>query len=96
MSDDKPVDIGHGVTIQFWYQWPKAEYPEPAGIIETHPGPDGKPCSGPISFEGHAWMPSHPTTWHVVSLEPLTLEPSILCSRCGHHGFIRGEKWIPA
>lgn len=89
------VEIGHGVTIQFWFEWPQEEQTEPAGIIETHPGADGKPCEGSVAFEGHAPMRSHPT-WRVVSLEPLTLEPSLLCTKCGHHGFIRDGRWVPA
>lgn len=88
-----PLDIGHGVIIEFWH--PGEEPDKPGGIIETHPGPDGKPCSGSLTFEGYARMRSDPT-WRMVSLEPLTLEPSILCSQCGHHGFIRNGRWVPA
>lgn len=29
----------------------------------------------------------------VVSLEPLTISPSILCGECGAHGFIRDGVW---
>ena len=86
-----PVDIGLGVTIEIFY-----EGGQPAGLVETHPRPDdGTPCSGSLRFDGHAQMRSHPT-WRVVSLEPLTLEPSILCRACGHHGFIRNGQWVPA
>lgn len=28
------------------------------------------------------------TQWHVVNAEPLTVEPSIACDRCGLHGWI--------
>lgn len=41
--------------------------------------------------------------WQVLSWEPLTLSPSILCrgrnpdgTECGFHGWIRGGKWVPA
>ena len=34
--------------------------------------------------------------WDVVSMEPLTLSPSILCTLCKDHGFIRDSKWIKA
>ena len=34
--------------------------------------------------------------WHVDSVRPLTLSPSLLCTECGHHGFIRDGRWIPA
>jgi hypothetical protein len=88
-----PINIGHGVTIEFWH--PSESADKPGGIIETHPGPDGQPCSGSLSFEGYARRDLNPT-WRVVSLDPLTLEPSILCRSCGHHGFIRNGRWEPA
>lgn len=28
--------------------------------------------------------------------QPLTIAPSILCSDCGTHGFIRNGRWVPA
>ena len=31
----------------------------------------------------------------VVSISPVTITPSILCTDCGMHGFITGGKWIP-
>lgn len=33
--------------------------------------------------------------WDVTALEPLHLEPSLLC-HCGDHGFIRGGAWVAA
>lgn len=32
----------------------------------------------------------------VVSLDPPTIQPSILCSSCGLHGFVRSGVWVPA
>lgn len=34
----------------------------------------------------------------LVSLDPLTISPSLLCpdSGCGFHGYIRDGKWVPA
>jgi hypothetical protein len=34
--------------------------------------------------------------WTVQSTDPITLSPSLLCSACGEHGFIRDGKWVPA
>lgn len=34
--------------------------------------------------------------WQVESWEPLTLSPSLLCTACGDHGFIRQGKWVSA
>lgn len=33
--------------------------------------------------------------WDLLSADPLTISPSLLCS-CGAHGFIREGKWAPA
>lgn len=44
--------------------------------------------------EGHG----HPA-WELVSKDPLTISPSILCvppHGCGIHGFITDGKWVPA
>lgn len=34
--------------------------------------------------------------WTVERAEPLTLSPSLDCSACGEHGFIRDDQWVPA
>jgi hypothetical protein len=34
--------------------------------------------------------------WTLVSEDPLTLSPSLLCPICGHHGFVREGRWVPA
>ena len=89
------IDIGDGVMI-WWSTEGGDPEGERLGIVEQHLDPDGKPCSGYVGFEGHEQeMRPHPR-WHVVSLEPLTLEPSLLCSTCGHHGFIRNGRWVRA
>jgi hypothetical protein len=41
------------------------------------------------------WWAGGPT-WELLSEEPLTLSPSLACRNCGHHGFIREGKWVPA
>lgn len=35
-------------------------------------------------------------TWVVVQREPLTLQPSIICTACGCHGNIVAGKWVTA
>jgi hypothetical protein len=65
---------------------------EPAGINEAHRRPDnGEVCLGWVP-----WGDRPGPTWRLVSLDPLHLEPSLLCRVCGSHGFIRGGKWVPA
>lgn len=34
--------------------------------------------------------------WVVVHAEPLTVSPSIMCMKCGTHGWIRDGKWVNA
>lgn len=34
--------------------------------------------------------------WTVDQADPLSLSPSLLCTRCGTHGFIRSGRWVPA
>lgn len=34
--------------------------------------------------------------WELVSWEPLTFSPSLLCLECKAHGFVREGKWVPA
>lgn len=71
------------------------------GIIESHTTPAGNPCEGTVPF----CRPLRPSEyeakqaiWQVQSLAPLTISPSVHCTAegCGAHGFIRGDKWIPA
>jgi hypothetical protein len=63
------------------------------GIVEAHINPEGTWCRGSVPFEGN---PHHDTHWRVEQAEPLTLSPSILCGRCGEHGWIRDGKWVSA
>lgn len=93
----KKVDMGNGHSYSFFMS---GEDQIIAGIIEEHPaGKDcnglkqGEPCFGSVFFD----IPETPVNrprWKVISLEPLTIEPSILCTFCGNHGYIRESKWI--
>lgn len=40
--------------------------------------------------------PGGRAVWQVETWEPLTISPSVLCRRCGHHGFIRNGLWEAA
>lgn len=72
------------------------DVPKYSAII-SHYKPGGGLCRGAITFAGDVQKRIQPDVrvWRVVSWEPLTLEPSILC-RCGDHGFIREGKWVRA
>lgn len=65
------------------------------GLIESHKAPDGSWCGGWVGFtnvEGADEQAKH----QLESIEPLTVSPSLLCRRCGNHGFIRESRWVPA
>ena len=71
------------------------------GLVYEHPAQtETGVCVGGVTFdtpEVQAVKASggHPgAVWQVESWEPLTLSPSLLCGACGHHGFIRGGRWV--
>lgn len=93
--DEDGIDLGHGVTFQFtsWRDIAKA------GFIERHPRPDnGEQCFGSVIFDLPGVREAFPNRplWTLESIDPLTISPSVLCTVCGHHGFIRDGEWVPA
>lgn len=89
------MDLGHGVQIEF-YEWREHH---PAGMIEEHDRPDGKGrCRGSVHFDVPGAAEAFPGVplWTLESVDPLTLSPSLLCTVCGHHGFVRAGRWVPA
>lgn len=98
-----PLDFGHGVLGQ----WIVSKEGIKVGLLESHPMPNppvpGRRCMGSVYFdtpEAREAAPNHfehgYATWQVQSLEPLTISPSVLCRTCGHHGFLRDGRWVPA
>lgn len=99
------IDLGDGHTIRFIAFHPDRSIPanaerfrdipddERAGAIVAHTSAQGRQCECYIGLNPSVSAPSFP--WRVVSWDPLTLEPSLLC-RCGDHGFVRDGKWVPA
>lgn len=94
-SPEANIDLGYGVIIEFFVVDDNGER---VGLVETHPAsmqPSGR-CSGSVRFDtpaAHAAYTTPGPFWQVVSLDPLTLSPSLLCHACGNHGFIRDGKW---
>lgn len=90
------IDIGHNHQIEFVGY----EGDERAGLNDYHLRADGTECKGFIAIDGGTWAksfdPGQIQVWQLVSVEPLTLSPSLLCRVCGDHGFIREGKWVPA
>lgn len=74
---------------------------DPAGFFHVHPAaggnhtPAGEPCAGSVTFDLPGLEGRHGPRWALHSLDPLHVEPSILCS-CGRHGFVREGKWVEA
>lgn len=100
------VDLGSGHFARFFvgemeYRPESAPPDSPAGFFHVHPSkgqadiPEGEPCAGTVTFGD----PGHDSTgrahWSLMSLDPLHVEPSILCS-CGRHGFVRAGRWEEA
>lgn len=92
--------IGDGRSISFFTG---NHGPDILGCIETHPSlkdtiycKTGEPCSGGIYFNVPGNESITRPKWNVESLDPLTLSPSVLCTLCGNHGFIRNGKWVGA
>lgn len=103
------MDLGHGHTARF-FEWAPdrdlnpqyANMPDVprAGLLVEHPmaSAPGEMCKSAIHFDlpETRHLVSDRARWQVESWEPLTLSPSLLCRRCGDHGFIRGGVWVPA
>lgn len=76
------------------------------GVIVEHLNPHtGRRCHGAVIFDSPTARRIEPegrALWTVVSLDPLTVEPSVLCrfpgenGECGDHGYIRDGRWVPA
>lgn len=90
------IDIGHGHAIEYVCD-PNGT---PIALHDYHDRPDGSGrCVGFVFFdipEARDYMVSKANAWQVESREPLALSPSLLCRRCGDHGFIRDGRWIAA
>jgi hypothetical protein len=64
------------------------------GWLHTHP--DARSLEGMLCQSFCAVRPLNGTPIHqVVSVDPLTLMPSLLCRTCGAHGHVTNGKWEP-
>jgi hypothetical protein len=88
----KVIDVGHGMLIYPVY---REGVEESVGFWETHRTEGQRGCGGCVMFNIPENTDSHRTRWELVSREPMHVEPSILCGRCGWHGFLRNGAWEP-
>ena len=96
ITDDKRLrilDLGHDVRIMFTTRQGSDVR---TGLVESHRAPGGPECGGSVTFDVPEAEGIAGPRWQVISMDPLHIEPSILCRRCGHHGFIRDGQWVPA
>jgi len=88
------IDLGNGY-IGHLIEASEAQ-PHPsgyAGITIEHTRPDGRQCGHIATWDG-SQGPNR--TWTLVLLDPLHIEPSLLCRVCGDHGFVRNGRWQSA
>lgn len=80
-------------------EWHRPGPNRPDGIAGVGPeGVEGPWCGGSVftcAWSGIEGVPLRPV-WTVEQRDPLTLSPSLLCTACGSHGFIREGKWVGA
>lgn len=70
------------------------------GQVEGHANPLFwhwcAPVDPELSATGTRWIAANAESHTLVSPDPLHLEPSLLWSCCGLHGFVRDGKWVSA
>lgn len=97
------VDLGDGHTLR-WVSWQPDRELNPqfkdvpdddrCGALVAHLLPNGALCESYIGF--NPLLNTDGALWKVEQWDPLTLSSSLLCKRCGDHGFIREGKWVRA
>lgn len=85
------IDLGNDIQVSVIYR--KGEI---AAIAIEHPNAkDGSKCGAVAPFEPFFPSDKKEELWTLVSLDPLTVEPSLQCE-CGWHVHIRNGKVEPA
>lgn len=86
-----PIDIGSDVKIRFYHFRDGRR----GGLFQVHKTEFGENCVGAVPFvvPGVSERDGSTPMWDVVQEEPLTLSPSISCTSCSRHGFIREGRW---
>lgn len=82
------VDAGHGVRYAIWHGHHHLYYTHGCPVL------GGNPSAIAFDVPENDYVPAE-GKWQVESWEPITLSPSLLCTACGHHGFLRNGQWEP-
>lgn len=91
LAEEGSIDLGNGSfyvkSVDREGNW--------IAITEWHKNPQGNLCGGWVPFNVESeYINASTPKWEVISRDPLTLSPSLLCN-CGNHGFIRNGRWEP-
>lgn len=85
------LDLGHGHKLHRVVQ-----NGEPWGFVDYHQRKDQPELActgGSVPLTGMA----SGDTWDQTGEWPaITLTPSLLCTQCGEHGFVREGQWVPS
>lgn len=84
-------DLGHGVSAELRYVDGIL-----VGMDWRHPCVWRNGTRNPESYSHIPLRPYWPDGWDVLSVDPLTLASSLLCTFCRFHGSIRDGRWVPA
>lgn len=94
------IDLGHEHWIVLHSRHGGADGVFVGGTIYHKSPQTGDWCAGGVTFDVPAAEGLGGARWTVHLMDPLHIEPSVLChgSRddCGDHGFIRDGQWVPA
>jgi hypothetical protein len=96
---ERILDLGSGHKAKFYTSDKSGDVA--VGLLILHPkGPihngayeDIPECMGGITFNIPEAANLTGPKWDLVSLDPIHVEPSVLCD-CGDHGWIRNGKWV--
>lgn len=89
----RSIELAPGRRLQAFDHYPGGPF---AGWVMWHPRRDTGAKCGATFLAQHLGPADTRPMWMVVSNEPLTLAPSLVCTRCGDHGFVRDDHWIAA
>lgn len=81
---DPPEELGSSVRIERRYLDGHLD-----GIAWWHV------CNGVEREDFMSIRPARRDGWDVISVQPLTLSPSVLCRTCLFHGYVRDGRWVP-